>query len=567
LNESTSTLGSSSGIAIKKPGFIDPASYAYAAQTYIFGQAAPTGTEQQIPLNTAVQSGGPLWTAFVADPTDASAGFWWKQAYTRPDVALNHPSRWLWTPPNPPNGDVLTFNRANPANPADSEFYFMKGLYITPAGAAGQGSQIVQAPAGEAISLQVRVYNYSLADMPPGSTVHVRFYGQPWDENAGDFAGAAFTIEEVILTRPITGFGGQEPNWVLAGTTFDTTQHANQYLIFWVVVWMEQNGQLVPELTGHGLTAIPGTTAAPTAVAIERYSNNVGFYKQPFFVCPQEVCPQARARARAPSPAAETVQIAPRRVSTFESATVTTTLVARESDLHGVLVVYYDGDPQQGGEAFDAELIPHVRAHHAYVNRVKFRPRTCGPHTVFVVAQGTMLGTATLEVDCRRPALGQVRSGTATSVGVGPGASGSGRGNLTISGVFTHEGPINLAASGATVSILAGLNERGSGELVLNGALTLSADGRNTARTARFKTARGQTPAAEVTIGSRGRGQFTLLLDLSRATIDVPGACPRPARATAITVDDGTNPPLRIAIEQPWQCLKRGTTVEYLKAP
>jgi hypothetical protein len=54
---------------------------------------------------------------------------------------------------------------------------------------------------------------------------------------------------------------------------------------------------------------------------------------------------------------------------------------------------------------------------------------------------------------------------------------------------------------------------------------------------------------------------------LSRATIDVPGACPRPARATAITVDDGTNPPLRIAIEQPWQCLKRGTTVEYLKAP
>jgi len=109
LNESTSTLGSSSGIAIKRPSFIDPTSYAYVAQTYIFGQAPPTGTEQQIPLSTAVQSGGPLWTAFVADPTDPKAGFWWKQAYTKPDVALNHPSRWLWTLNRPGfSGDSVT---------------------------------------------------------------------------------------------------------------------------------------------------------------------------------------------------------------------------------------------------------------------------------------------------------------------------------------------------------------------------------------------------------------------------------------------------------------------------
>ena len=235
-------------------------------------------------------------------------------------MALNHPSRWIWTPPTPPNGDVLTFNAANPGNPADSEFYFMKGLYITPAGASGQGSQIVQATAGDAISLQARVYNYSLVDMPPGSTVHVRFYGQPWDETRATSPGPAFVINEVILTNPIPGFGGQEPNWVLAGTTLDTTTYANQYLIFWVVVWMEQNGKLVPETTGHGLTAIPGPTAAPTAVAIERYSNNVGFYKQPFFVCPKEACPRRGARARpgAESLAVEKVQIAPNRVSLFE---------------------------------------------------------------------------------------------------------------------------------------------------------------------------------------------------------------------------------------------------------
>jgi hypothetical protein len=158
---------------------------------------------QQIPLSTAVQSGGPLWTAFTADPTNPIiAGFWWKQAYTRPDVALNHPSRWIWTPPTPPAGDVLTFNAANPGNPADSEFYFMKGLYIM-AGANGQRMQIIAATAGEAISLQARVYNYSLVDMRRARP-YVR-YGQPFD-NGGSFTGAAFLIR--VSTKPI-GLRGQ----------------------------------------------------------------------------------------------------------------------------------------------------------------------------------------------------------------------------------------------------------------------------------------------------------------------------------------------------------------------
>src|SRR5262249_16316978 len=79
LNESSSTLGSSTGIKVVKPSFANPGQYAYAAQLYIFGQAPPEGTVQQIPLKTGVQSTGPLWTAFVADPTDVGggAGVWW----------------------------------------------------------------------------------------------------------------------------------------------------------------------------------------------------------------------------------------------------------------------------------------------------------------------------------------------------------------------------------------------------------------------------------------------------------------------------------------------------------
>jgi hypothetical protein len=118
------------------------------------------------------------------------------------------------------------------------------------------------------------------------------------------------------------------------------------------------------------------------------------------------------------------------------------------------------------------------------------------------------------------------------------------------------------------VTILNGLYAGESGgELVPGSLLTLAAEGRNTAKTARFKTARGETPQVEVTIGGKGRGQFTLLLDVSRAAIDVPGACPRPALATTIRVDDGTNPPLLVAINEPWECRTRGAKVEYLKAP
>ena len=72
-------------------------------------------------------------------------------------------------------------------------------------------------------------------------------------------------IHEVIL-NPIPGFrGGQTltPNWALASTTFDTTPYSDTYLVFWVVVWMEQNGQLVSEMPGHGITAIPGAMTPP----------------------------------------------------------------------------------------------------------------------------------------------------------------------------------------------------------------------------------------------------------------------------------------------------------------
>jgi hypothetical protein len=56
-------------------------------------------------------------------------------------------------------------------------------------------------------------------------------------------------------------------------------------------------------------------------------------------------------------------------------------------------------------------------------------------------------------------------------------------------------------------------------------------------------------------------------VDISRAVIDLPTACPQPHLTTSIAVDDGINPPFALDIQQPWQCVQRGGRVEYLRTP
>jgi hypothetical protein len=139
-------------------------------------------------------------------------------------------------------------------------------------------------------------------------------------------------------------------------------------------------------------------------VAIETYSNNVGFYRQVFYVCPQGGCPEQSPPALTGPGSAlalDHVTVSPVHVPLFDKTTVAATLVTGELSLDGVLVFFYDGDPEQGGELFDAELIPHIRANDAYVTRVTFQPRTCGAHSLVVVAQSTAgqaIGMTTVEV-------------------------------------------------------------------------------------------------------------------------------------------------------------------------
>ena len=418
LNTTVEQLGESTGVKLLKPAFDNPQEYAYSGQTYIFGRDNPTGTVQSIPLNTDVKATGPLWVGFAADPRSQQiAGSWWTSAYTLPDVAVNHSARWDWTPPADPNQpDVVTFNQADAADPAGSEFYFMKGLLITPADTT-DGPQMTTATAGQALTLRARVYNYSLADMAPGATVKVRFYAQAWNNAASDFSGESVLIEEQSLP-PIPSFNasggeGDPINWVWASTTFDTTGYDNTYQVFWVLVWIEQDGDLADEMPGHGLLSVPGSLNAITDAPIEPYSNNVGFYKQPIYILPASTATSDAAAAVPPEFWVESVSAADSDIVENEKSGLKAVLRAGASDVRGITVTFFDGDPAQGGRAFEQEMIPFLSAGQGYAVRASWKPADCGSRTVFVEGYGegvTALGELSVDVACQTVICGTLGS-------------------------------------------------------------------------------------------------------------------------------------------------------------
>jgi hypothetical protein len=113
----------------------------------------------------------------------------------------------------------------------------MRGFFISSANASGQGPQLEQAKAGDVLTLQARVYNYSLLPMDEGTEVHVRFYYTPWNGTVA--AGLSVLINEVVA-NPIPAFDdlpGAPSNWVLVPTTFNTSQFKQDVnVVFWSVL-------------------------------------------------------------------------------------------------------------------------------------------------------------------------------------------------------------------------------------------------------------------------------------------------------------------------------------------
>jgi hypothetical protein len=419
VNTSTQGLDASTGMIVTRPAFPQQVAddFFYWFGGYVMGVSPPLATlqtltptdEQGDPVSIA--STGPLVVGFVANPArpQAAQAPWWPQAYSQPDVALNHPARWDWTK----STQTVSFNAPTSAPPMEQDFYRMKGFYIVagdvPALPDGsfQGPALSQATAGDALRLVARVYNYSLAPMPAGTTLTVRFYLQ--QVSGGATIASAILINEVTGVPAIPPFPGSScssdpdspspPNWVNVSTPFNTTgltpEDSPTQWIFWVVVWMEdQNGNLVAELPGHGLTASPASLSFTDAsqVPVEPYSNNVGLYGSysPFVINPpgQGTTPSAIERGDL-AIAAMTVggqAASGMSIRLDRKVAVAVDLVAPRGDVGSHLVAFYDGVPGQGGRAFDVLRVAGVSTGTPYRARTYFRPETCGPRTLVAVA-------------------------------------------------------------------------------------------------------------------------------------------------------------------------------------
>ncbi len=415
LNQSSTTVGESTGITIDKPKF--PAAYGslyqYIVRPFIFGQTPNPGVVQDLSLGTDIATTGPLRTAYVANPKDPQSGSWWSSdvsPYTQSiDVALNHPQRWNFTFGYTGSGLACMANDcATPAQPLpgdlwNSQFYHMRGLFITLGGASGP--QRTQATVGDDVFLQAWVYNYSLKDMPAGSTIHTRFYRQEIDNTTA--TGDSVLINEVV-TDPLPGFNSDAapdaPNWTTVMTSFEATSDmADTNFIFWVVVWAEDaEGAMIGELPGHGLTELPGTLATIGDVPLETvsittafgdqeqtsFTNNVGMFKQKFYIAP---APVPGAQTPAPGvPVVENAQAmaAPQLGSAMYL--VSADIRAAGGPVEGTEVLLYDGDPaDRKSRVLDVDVLPFIAAGEIDVFSVNFAADHCGTNRLVIVARSS----------------------------------------------------------------------------------------------------------------------------------------------------------------------------------
>jgi hypothetical protein len=460
LFKGTTTLGKSTGLQISKPGtFPSFQNYGYSVKPYIVGSMQPGGVVDNQPLSGDIQTVGVLRAVFTADPlsSNPSAGGWWQQAYTAaPDVALNHPSRWTYSAnPLPSQGspaanclstgdgksmDCAELSQRSPGNPWLDIFHFMRGFFISSGVSPGQGPQLEQAKAGDVLTLQTRVYNYSLVDMPTGTEVHVRFYFMPWNTTRNLPAepnGNSYLINEEKV-GPIPAFNestgpNAQPNWTLVSTTFDTskfqeTKDGNAHMILWVVVWMQDgNGNIIGEMPGHGLTAIPpagtansegettvhfsGPQGSPGVAQSEEcqsdgncYGNNLGLYKQIFYIAPNS--PGAAPPPTNASLDIGKVDVSANQVTPRDTVVLSATLLASGAAASGVSVNFYDGDPDNGGRLFAVERIPHISADAQHLVQTTYRTNACGVHQLFAVINRGRSSEVTrrahpVRVDCR----------------------------------------------------------------------------------------------------------------------------------------------------------------------
>ena len=443
-----SMTSDSTGVSTIKPNsFIDPPTYQYRVQTYMFGEQFPEGvwdTTNPVGDTANIDSTGALKVAFTVNPTANGAGTWWRSGpgvnpyKAHPDLALNHPNQWrivaLGTPDNqePPsncrtnlineNRTACLFKRRPASNPSQlwtNGFYHMRGL-IVQVGDEATGPQMVNSVEGDDVHLTARIYNNSFKNFDAGTLIKAQFYRQQWDPTNVEPIGNSVLIEEVITT-PVAAFNSESaiPNWKTVSTTFNTIEEGMQgdtWWIFWVLVWaVDSNGDLVDELPGHGFTNSsfnPGdvynsildvplemVSVEEAGVNIQTsFTNNIGFWPQEFYVAPTTINNELFTTAEIGEIVIENITIERDNIFVDDEILIEADVWSIDARTQALAVTLNEGHPDDTDRIYDIEVMTHILADDSNKFRVLYQPRLCGERDLYISAgpEGPSAPTATM---------------------------------------------------------------------------------------------------------------------------------------------------------------------------
>ena len=423
LDTNSVSLSSSTGVTTTKKPILGGYNYGYSVSPLIAGEMANPLTDQsQLTASSDLNIFGTLQSLNTVGLDDSLAGDWWVTHYAKaPDLALNHPLRWVLQTPQVPSAgndqpvnclaigaagttgtDCIIQAVQNPrykiSNPDDLLQYYplsMRGLFIsTSAGSApGDSADVPQLMAGregEPLSLKVRVSNYSFTPTPTGATIHARVYARVVAPGTREATGSDILLGEGTSQTPIPGYSSTATtatNWQLISLPdVNVDKYVGKILTFWVIVWAEQNGQPVGELAHHGLNSLPGAdlTFAQALKMSEYNGNNLGIYDVQFPILSSTDAPSGEVSATAtqtPMVASLTNEVTAADTSGVSGRLRLT--LGPPVDLPMVKVLYYDTPPSSSAVAFAEQDIPSLQQ--GVLTGVRQFYTKCGAHTIYAV--------------------------------------------------------------------------------------------------------------------------------------------------------------------------------------
>jgi len=350
LTTSSTQLSQSEGITISKVAL--PRAYDYVVQPLIYTRnvekVKQDGTEIDMPT-------GAIKLAYTVDTQDLVSRDWWNSRYgDKPDLALNLP--WNWTTADGKGdewqfgGDTLHFNQ-------------MKGLFFVGSDGEPVDWSIEE---GKEVTVKARIYNYSFVD---AGNVKVKFEAQAGTD--GHDWGDRFQVGEFTIPT-LRGFQNAfgESNWKYATATFDTTGWAGKHYRFWVTVDPDNE---IEEIEGHDLG--------------EDYGNNQGFSGSFLAVYRKgEALFGGNVRPSAPLGAGNSLSFSDGDADEGDEVIVSLWVGAEGGNATRVVVSFYDGNPDEGGELFDIETIPFIRDGSHYYLQVPYHTwGKVGEHEIHAV--------------------------------------------------------------------------------------------------------------------------------------------------------------------------------------